>query len=387
MCKFFAQGNCRYGNNCKFEHVSDSNQYNSPNQNQNQYQSSNYNNNIHNNNHNNNSNDNYRYNVNNKNNSPPQPAANPFSKIVSNKVVNVPNKTVDPDNISTDQDFLAFISEDFKLWLNSSAWKLSSYKYNKTAMNLPILQDVSNEEARFALWEAKKTNRYNEKLQKFQIQHNQVIQTIKEICNPNQQTREYLLNYFHESIKKQNMNPTSQKVNPFVQIIQEKQQDLTAQSHSQTNLFSQLTSNAQQPVQGFLQSQQTNQIQTSGSLLFTQNAVKPANPFTKMVTTGQSNAVNIPNQVTPIQTGFQNQTNKSLFSGNTQTTQPLFNNMSQPTSQPQQPQAEPLPDVNPDPRIYSNTSDLNKQDLDEFKASHFTLGLIPHCPPSKLLCL
>jgi len=367
VCKFFAQGNCRYGNNCKFDHVSNSNQYNSSNQGQNQYQSRNFNSNYNNNNQQNNSNNNYRYNANNINNYSSPQAANPFSKIVSNKVVNTP-KIVDPDNISTNQDFLDFISEDFKLWFNSSAWKLSSYKYNKNAMNLPILQDVSNEEVRFALWEAKKNNRYNEELQQFQIKYNQVIQTIKEIYNPNQPTREYLLNYFHESLKKQNLNSTPQKVNPFVQIIQKKQQDLQSQSQSQAqaNLFSQLTNS--QPVQGFMQSQQLNQIQTSGSFLFTQSP-KPANPFTELATNRQqSNAVDFSNQVTQ---GFQNQTNQTLFNSN------------KPTSQP----PEPQPDINPDPRIYSNTSDLNQQDLGEFKASHFTLGLIPHCPPSKMLCL
>ena len=45
------------------------------------------------------------------------------------------------------------------------------------------------------------------------------------------------------------------------------------------------------------------------------------------------------------------------------------------------------PDINPDPKIYSNTSDLNEHEIKEFKSEHFKLGLIPHMPPSKLLCM
>jgi len=59
---------------------------------------------------------------------------------------------------------------------------------------LQVLQDVSSEEARFALYEAKKQNRYSAELQQFQVKYNQAIETIKQIAMPTQQTKQYLVN-------------------------------------------------------------------------------------------------------------------------------------------------------------------------------------------------
>ena len=78
-----------------------------------------------------------------------------------------------------------------------------------------------------------------------------------------------------------------QKLNPFASMIEKKQQELQKQGVQQpVSLFQQNTTG---PVQGFLQQQQTNQIQTSGSFLFTnQTQSKPAiNPFTQITATQQ----------------------------------------------------------------------------------------------------
>jgi hypothetical protein len=132
-------------------------------------------------------------------------------------------------------------------------------------------------------------------------------------------------------------------------------------------LFQQNTTSPLQ--QGFLQQQGTNRIQTSNSFLFTntntpvQNQInqsqKAANPFT-LLTAGQPQ---------PVQAG--------IFNNPTNSQSSLLNNQ----------QMQQQPDNNPDPRIYSNTSDLNELDVKEFKCDQFTLGLIPHRPPTKQLCL
>jgi hypothetical protein len=45
------------------------------------------------------------------------------------------------------------------------------------------------------------------------------------------------------------------------------------------------------------------------------------------------------------------------------------------------------PDVNPNPKVYSDLSELNENDIKEYKENKFTLGLIPHLPPTKQLCM
>lgn len=102
------------------------------------------------------------------------------------------------------------------------------------------------------------------------------------------------MKYFHESVNKQNAPQQSEPaVNPFAQIIQKKQQELQTQP-AQSSFLQNTT-----PVHGFLQQQQTNQIQTTGSFLFTDqqkpvaatttnlfaNIASPqpaANPFTQI---------------------------------------------------------------------------------------------------------
>lgn len=391
VCKFFLQGNCRYGNNCKFDHPRNQNNY-SYQPNQYKYQS--------NRNGLNDQQTGFQQYDSRQNNSNQGKSTNLFTKLVSGGA-QVETKSsqskqqIDPENLINDQDFLDYITNDFNLWLNSSMWKMSSYKYNKRAKRLPILQDISEEEVRYALFEAKKSNNYNQELQQFVIKFNQVRETIGQIANPNQQTKQYLLKYFHESEQLKNQfplqtSPSFQKVNPFAQIIEKKQQDLQTQSRQQqTSLFQPTNS----PVRGFLQQQQTNQIQTSGSYFFTdqnQNS-KPVNPFTQVTTMNQQSPIN--NQISFPQSQVINQqifpasntqslfntTNNQLNSFNDlQTNHPFKENVNNVIE---------APEANPNPKVYSDLSELNEQDIKQFKENKFTLGLIPHCPPTKQLCL
>ncbi len=136
--------------------------------------------------------------------------------------------------------------------------------------------------------------------------------------------------------------------------------------------------NTDLPIQhGFLQQQSVDRIQTSNSFLFTNisapnnqnNQTQKENPF-KLLTTGKSQQA---------QTSFfANQLTNVVIPN-----EPANNLISPFLTHDQQ---HSRPDLNPNPQIYSNTSDLNELDIKEFKSDKFTLGLIPHMPPTKQLC-
>ena len=179
-----------------------------------------------------------------------------------------------------------------------------------------------------------------------------------------------------------------------MQIVQNKQQQLFQQpqvnsppppqplmSQQPTQLF-QTQQNL--PVQNFMQNQQTNMIQTSGSFLFTSqnnNQNKP-NLFSQLIGSDQptimNSATSLDTKTTPINTFINsnnvsmnlNQTNESAFSNVT--------NMSMTSSQ-------SVTNTGPS-YIFSNKNDLTAQDIDEFKANKFTLGKIPHLAPAEELC-
>ena len=119
----------------------------------------------------------------------------------------------------------------------------------------------------------------------------------------------------------------------------------------------------QLPVQNFMQQQQTNQIQTSGSFFFTNQAppttAKPVNPFSQLATSTNANKQANPPIMTP------------------QTFQaPVKFNSNSPS----------VTTTTSSTKHYSGSNELTEQDLNEFKTNEFTLGVIPHCPPTRELC-
>jgi hypothetical protein len=179
-----------------------------------------------------------------------------------------------------------------------------------------------------------------------------------------------------------------------MQIVQNKQQQLIQQQqvHSpppalmqQAPQMFQIQQNL--PVQNFMQSQQTNMIQTSGSFLFTSqnnqnNNQNIPNLFSQLIGSNQpkimNNTASLDTKTTPINT-FVNSNNVSMNLN--QTNQNPFNNVTNVSMISSQSAINTGPSY-----VYSNKNDLTAQDIDEFKSNKFTLSKIPHLPPAEELC-
>ncbi|CAF0943931.1 unnamed protein product [Brachionus calyciflorus] len=382
VCRYYLQGNCRFGNKCHYEHPRGEQNYSNqqyrqdyrPQQQQQQQQQKQYQ-------------SQFRYQS--------QPQARKYDQEYSTP--KSPDGAVDTHNFS-DAEFLDYISNELSEWVNSSAWKLSCYSYTKMAPCIPILEDYSPEEVRFSLYEAKKNNTYTQTYNEYLSRLDQTINTIKQMINPNPQIREYLIKYFHESeqiIKNKNSGETVKKPeNPFMKIVQAKQEQQQQQTKEQfqTDFFN-------KPIQQ--STQQPNQFFGSFNQPQLHQAPPQQNLFAQIAQQQQ------PKQGSMFSDGFGQQQPKSpLFNLTTQ-----HNNFQQLVQQPTQtnffsqivnmnpvqaPQKENtffgknIPISQQESKkidmFYSSVNDLTKQELEEFKANQFTLGRIPNVPPAREFC-
>lgn len=145
ICNYYVRGQCKYGNNCRFEHPRGT--YNN-NQNVHKYVSNNYN---------------------------------------DDKEKN---------------EFLQIVSTDLNNWINTShQWKLSCYSPFTTSHSMPEFEDYSMEEIRYMLYNARKTNSILEASREVKNKENNVIRCMQTMISPNADTRQQLLKFFDESKK------------------------------------------------------------------------------------------------------------------------------------------------------------------------------------------
>lgn len=196
--------------------------------------------------------------------------------------------------------------------------------------------------------------------------------------------QDYLIKYFNESRSLKNIsNQQSQPypVNPFMQIIQNKQNQLNQQQQQQPQQQSLFQTQSNLPIQNFLQNQQTNQIQSSGSFLFTnQNKSSPLpasnNLFSQIINNNNTSPlINSASINTKIKNFFNNNSTQIMSNNNNNNNQfTIATNLNQ-VMKPSGPS-----------NFYSNINELNNQDKEEYTNNKFTLGKIPHNAPLQEYC-
>lgn len=127
VCRYFLQGNCWYGENCRFEHPRNTyNEFNQPNQ---------------------------------------------FAALTPHSGTGQPNRGGRPGgagggtstnvkDLATD-DIINIISQEMAQWEQTHMWQFSCFSYTKETSCLPGLEDMSHEEVRLKAYEAQKAGTFD----------------------------------------------------------------------------------------------------------------------------------------------------------------------------------------------------------------------------------
>ncbi|CAK1586604.1 unnamed protein product [Parnassius mnemosyne] len=366
VCKFFQQGYCRYGQNCRFEHI-----YGSK-----------------------------------------------YSYHASSPVQTQPAQTA---NICTDDQLVNQVQSDILAALKGGQWILSSYAPFKEKPAYPGLSDLSPEEARLFIYEARANNT--------------VDQAVAYMDNLFKETR-----YKYEQL----LQPTANTIKILRSLY--KGEVVSPQTAAETSAFATTNGSASSIFRNALNSAPV--MQNANTSIFNQNANPsifggPAQDVAAAKSIfAQANQATFGQQITSssfFQTNPNETTPKSLFAqenqklfGTNQTTsnnpasifasatQSIFGNPNDTFGQnntpfqsqqgnifqkPDQPKADIFQRAEPqnifgmannifeqksntvDDNVYSKLEELSQDDLEAFKSNDFKLGFVPEVPPPQSLCV
>ncbi|KAM3957505.1 uncharacterized protein ACR2FA_008470 [Aphomia sociella] len=381
VCKYFQQGCCRYGQNCRFEHV-----YGSK----------------------------YSYNAN-----PPAQTSSGISDELLNQV-----------------------QSDIQAALKGSQWILSSYSPFKEKPIFPGLSDLSPEEARLFIYEAKVQNNLdqaiaymNNHFKEMRYKYEQLLQLTpaivkvlrsiyrgEKVSSPFANTQNTGFNATGQNAASVFRNAT-QNNSVFGSTNNVGTNNTSIFGQNQNNAFGAPNTNNTAAKSIFAQASQS--VFGSNQTSFGQN--QPANNFVQNPTAtnfgqnqtannfGQNQAANnifgSPSQTAAAKSIFA-QASQDIFGGNqTVSPQNVFGNASQSVfgSQPTpfgqnqsnafatQPNIfqEQKPSVfnvfeqpnTDDVGVYSAMDDISQEDMEDFKSDEFKLGFVPDVAPPRGLCV
>lgn len=378
VCKFFQEGYCRYGQNCRFEHV-----YGSK----------------------------YSYHANAPTNqSQPQKQA--------------------PGGV-TDEQLVQQVQNDIQSALKGGQWLLSCYAPFKKP-NFPGLTDLSADEARLFIYEAKANNTVDQAVaymnnltKEARSKYEQLLTTsphiLRSLYNGESVSSPFTTGQTPQSVFGQANNASS----VFRSAVQDTAKSIFSQASQNVfgsppaqnqSIFGAQTQNqspfgAQTPNQSPLGAQSTQNQSPFGAQTQSQSPFGAQNVFGSP-NTAQSIFAHANSSVDPAKSLFAQANSpsdpKSLFAA--ATAQSPFGSASASTFK--SPFEQPSPFVQSsnvfqtnaptnifgqanvfqqtpadDPAVYSNINDLSPEDLEMFKADSFKLGFIPEIPPPHSLCV
>lgn len=341
ICKFFLQGTCKFGNNCRFEHQLGMMKHLYGSKNYRTVFSENYNNS-------------YQNHPGSGSSILRQTHFTNHNPNTANIFANPPQTA--PSTVDTNS-LLKVVLNDIALSENGGQWRLSCYGPFSEKPSYPNFQDYSFEEIRLWFYEAKKNNQlgqFQSEWIRLQNEANMQLMTLK---NPTADIVNTILSLYNS--KGEFQSPTA-TATPFTFTLQPSQQQFFQNPTAPSSLPT-TSPFQQQPIANSPFQQQTGSIFAPQTSIFN---TPPANP-----------------SLNSNQNIFQNTFQQP------QTQQPIF-------SQPPQP-APPHPSIfnqqqgaNTDltPNLYSKIEDLTEEEINWFQSSDLTLEKIPERPPTFELC-
>ncbi|KAF9421237.1 hypothetical protein HW555_002709 [Spodoptera exigua] len=349
VCKFFQAGYCKFGKNCRFEHI-----YGSK----------------------------YSYHA----NPQTQPAQH------------TPAQTL-PGGITDDQ-LVKQVQADVQAALRGGQWILSCYSPIKEKPIFPGIHDLSPEEVRLFIYEAKNTNNVEQAVAYINNMVKETRQKYEQLLQPNMDIIKVLRSlYKGETVTspfssgQQNVfsNSNSAAASIFRSAVQSgpvtNQSVNTAQSifsQAQSTIFNQQASDPAKQL--FAQASQN----TFGPSQPVNNIFAPTN---QKVDPKSVFGVAAQNNLKPTNTDPSNifgAANQNIFGRAPSTNPSPFNqgNVFQPTQNPTSifGQVQSKSVAGDDPNLYSKMEDVDEADLEAFKSDSFQLGFIPEIPPPYELC-
>ncbi|CAB3252864.1 unnamed protein product [Arctia plantaginis] len=381
VCRFFQQGYCRYGQNCRYDHI-----YGSK----------------------------YSYHAN------PQPQAAP------------------PQSSISDEQLVSQVQADMQSALRGGQWILSCYSPFKEKPIFPGINDLSPEEARLFIYEAKNSNNLEQAITYMNNIFKETKQKYEQILQPDMNIIKVLRGLYKGEVLPspftsnnqnayssgsntassifrsalQNTQSTSPTANTAKSIFSQGQQSIfNTQPDPAMEIFSRANANVfgpSSPPNAFGENQNISAKSLFASAV--QSNPNQASPSNIFASANQSIFGSPPNQNTspfvqvqkspfsqeqstspfaPVQSKspFSQEQSNSPFAP-VQNTSPfgqgnIFQKNNSPASIFGQANKQLISD---DPGVYSKKEELSETDLEAFKSDKFELGFVPELPPPYQLC-
>ncbi|XP_022823179.1 nucleoporin-like protein 2 [Spodoptera litura] len=348
VCKFFQAGYCKFGKNCRFEHV-----YGSK----------------------------YSYH------------ANPQTQPVQQ----APVQTL-PGGI-TDEQLVKQVQADVQAVLKGGQWILSCYSPIKEKPIFPGIHDLSPEEIRLFIYEGKNTNNVEQAVAYINNVVKETRQKYEQLLQPNMNIIKVLRSLYKGE---QVSSPFATQPENVFSTSNSAAASIFRSAVQSGPVINQNVNNAQSIFSQAQSSIFNQQAQDPAKQLFaqaTQHSFGPSQPVSNIFAPQNQNAdpksifgvaaQNI-NQTTANPSNIFGAANQSIF-GRAPTDNPSpFNqgNVFQPAQNPASifGQVQNKSVAGGDPNLYSKMEDVDEVDLEAFKSDNFQLGFIPELPPPYELC-